>query len=110
MGLTLAAILGANKSEKPKIIKAADELPVGSWMLAVSLLLSAFAAYGTRVSALFSFYAIIFIPQIIDLMAASRIRRNNLIIIISALSLIQYIVRMSINNIGSTMPYYFFWQ
>lgn len=66
-------------------------------------------AAATRMAALFGPYLIILIPRLIETGIRSKDMRLNVIVLVLILSGIQYIVRLQINNIGSTMPYHFFW-
>jgi hypothetical protein len=83
---------------------------IGGWMLTLDLCffgLTLGFAEGARVAALFGPYLIFYIPQLLSEIGNEK-RRNNLIIIIVAISFLQYILRLSINNIGGTMPYSFY--
>ena len=63
----------------------------------------------SRVSFLFSPVLILLVPFVTDNM---RFVKNKKLIngIFYTLIGVQYVLRLSINNIGSTMPYMFFWQ
>ena len=61
-----------------------------------------------RMAALFGPYIIILIPQMITQLD-SRVKRRNAVIVVAGMSFVQFILRMSVNNIGGSMPYRFFW-
>ena len=63
----------------------------------------------TRMAALFGPYLIVFIPCLIDKGIESENVRFNVIFFVVILTGVQYIIRLQINNIGSTLPYRFFW-
>lgn len=62
----------------------------------------------SRMAALFGPYLVILIPRMLTLIG-SRSRRAEAAILITALSGVQYVLRMLINNIGGTLPYEFCW-
>ncbi len=105
--LIAVTLLCLNRSERARLT---EELSVGSWMMLMSLIMFALASYGTRLSALFGPYVIVFIPQIIYAKVRSEYKRKNTAAIVALLSMMQYIIRLSINNIGTTMPFTFFWS
>lgn len=85
---------------------------IGVWMLMLEMLFFCIGydvAAATRMAALFGPYLIIFIPRLIESGIESKSVRLNVIALVMVLSGMQYIVRLQINNIGSTMPYQFFW-
>lgn len=85
---------------------------IGVWMLMLEMLFFCIGydvAAATRMAALFGPYLIIFIPRLIETGIESKSVRLNVIALVMVLSGMQYIVRLQINNIGSTMPYQFFW-
>lgn len=85
---------------------------IGVWMLMLEMLFFCIGydvAAATRMAALFGPYLIIFIPRLIESRIESKSVRLNVIALVMVLSGMQYIVRLQINNIGSTMPYQFFW-
>ena len=85
---------------------------IGVWMLVLEMLFFCIGydvAAATRMAALFGPYLIIFIPRLIETGIESKSVRLNVIALVMILSGMQYIVRLQINNIGSTMPYQFFW-
>ena len=85
---------------------------IGVWMLMLEMLFLCIGydvAAATRMAALFGPYLIIFIPRLIESGIESKSVRLNVIALVMVLSGMQYIVRLQINNIGSTMPYQFFW-
>lgn len=84
---------------------------IGVWMLMLEMLFFCIGydvAAETRMAALFGPYLIIFIPRLIETGIESKSMRLNVIALVMVLSGMQYIVRLQINNIGSTMPYQFF--
>lgn len=85
---------------------------IGVWMLMLEMLFFCIGydvAAATRMAALFGPYLIILIPRLIESGIESKSVRLNVIALVMVLSGMQYIVRLQINNIGSTMPYQFFW-
>lgn len=85
---------------------------IGVWMLVLEMLFFCIGydvASATRMAALFGPYLIIFIPRLIETGIKSKSVRLNSIALVMILSGMQYIARLQINNIGSTMPYQFFW-
>lgn len=85
---------------------------IGVWMLVLEMLFFCIGydvAAATRMAALFGPYLIIFIPRLIETGIKSKSVRLNSIALVMILSGMQYIARLQINNIGSTMPYQFFW-
>lgn len=65
-------------------------------------------ADASRMAALFGPYLVILIPRMLTLVG-NRDRRRDAAALIAALSGIQYILRMLVNNIGGTLPYTFCW-
>lgn len=63
----------------------------------------------TRVAALTMPYNMIYFTQLIEFVQNKKNEKLIVSIIIILLT-IQYVLRLNINNIGSTMPYYFFWN
>ena len=84
--------------------------PVGAWMFTFNI-----CCYGlnigfkmaARLAALFGTYMIIFVPDLIDKISGKK-RKNRIVLILVFGCLIQYFLRMMINNIGGTMPYSFY--
>lgn len=64
---------------------------------------------GERLAAMFSPYMLIAIPSCLSKIRESN-RRNRAGIAIVILCGVQYFLRVSINNIGGSIPYDFFWQ
>lgn len=62
----------------------------------------------SRMAALFGPYLVILLPRMLTLIPDRR-RRWEAAALITALSGVQYVLRMCINNIGGTLPYDFFW-
>lgn len=65
-------------------------------------------ADASRMAALFGPYLVILIPRMLTLIGHRGHRRNAAALIV-ALSGIQYVLRLFINNIGGTLPYSFCW-
>ena len=62
-----------------------------------------------RAAFLFSPYVIIMIPQMLsEIKSLSTRRAVSQMLVFYSIAI--YIARVSINNVGSTMPYSFFWQ
>ncbi len=84
----------------------------GIWMLLGEVFFFAIgfnARYGTRMAALFGPYIIVLIPNLIGRGFQTKGNKMVTVATIMALTGTQYIMRLFINNIGSTMPYQFFW-
>ena len=84
---------------------------IGSWAVILNLAFFYIGYnfdFGTRVAALFGPYLIIFIPQIINLGINNKNKKNLITWSVYILCGVQYIMRLTINNIGSTMPYQFY--
>ena len=60
----------------------------------------------TRVAALFGPYFIIYLPNAIE-SQKSKNKRILLFVVVIGICLVEYILRLKINNIGGTMPYKF---
>ena len=65
-------------------------------------------ADASRMAALFGPYLVILIPRMLSLIKHHEHRRDATALIV-ALSGIQYVLRLLINNIGGTLPYAFCW-
>ena len=105
----LLALLALKRNERAGLIAAN---PLGSWIFLLHISFFAldigFAA-GARAAALFAPYLIVLIPQILERVSDPR-RKRIAIAMIAAICFVQYAARMTINNIGGTIPYQFFWQ
>lgn len=89
-----------------------DWFSEGVWMMVLNLVFFAmslgFFAWA-RVAALFGPYQIVFIPEIVHRCKETN-RRKAATMLIGTICFLQYVARMSINNIGGSIPYLFFWQ
>ena len=86
--------------------------PVGSWLFLLHVgffALSVGFAAGARAAALFAPYLIVLIPQYLERINDPG-RKRAAVALVATLCFAQYIARMSINNIGGSVPFYFFWQ
>lgn len=84
--------------------------PVGAWMFTLNMCcfgMNIGFKMAARVAALFGTYMIIFVPDLISTIP-DRNRRAWATMLVMSGSLVQYILRMLINNIGGTLPYEFF--
>lgn len=85
----------------------------GAWLfilMVLSFSISRSITAFTRVAALFSPYLIIYFPKMIcHGISNKRVRRFIIVTLVIGLFGV-YAYRLSINNIGQTMPYYFFWD
>ena len=107
--LIIVVIFFTEKQDRAKMFEFES---IGVWMLVLEMLFFCIGydvAAATRMAALFGPYLIIFIPRLIETGIESKSVRLNVIALVIILSGMQYIVRLQINNIGSTMPYQFFW-
>ena len=105
----LLALLMLKREERAGLI-VRD--PVGSWMFLLHVSFFALAlgfSAGARAAALFAPYLIVLIPQILERICDPR-RKQAATVIAAVMCFAQYIARMSINNIGGSMPYQFFWH
>ena len=69
-----------------------------------------FLPIGTRIAALFGPYLIIFLPNLIKSTISVKKYETIAIMLVVIICWIQYFIRLSINNIGTTMPYLFYWE
>jgi len=86
---------------------------LGCWMFMIEILfflLGMDLSYGTRMAAVYSPFIIVFIPSMISKGVQTQRERTTLTAILMIITGLQYILRLSINNIGSTQPYEFFWN
>jgi len=101
--LFVISILFVKKGERYKVLS--DER-TGTWMLLLNTFffsLSFSMGNAARAAALFGPYIIIYIPQLLDKVRKKGIARAIVIILCIGI----YIARMSVNNIGRTMPFQF---
>ena len=99
--------------ERQERTRAIQCEPIGIWMFIAEMLFFCIGydiASATRMAALFGPYLIILIPNLIENGIKSKNGRLNAIVMIFVIAGIQYLIRLQINNIGSTMPYIFFWE
>ena len=107
--LIIVAIFFTEKHDRAKMFECES---IGVWMLVLEMLFFCIGydvAAATRMAALFGPYLIVFFPRLIETGIKSKSVRLNAIALVMILTGMQYIVRLQINNIGSTMPYQFFW-
>ena len=107
--LVIVVLSFMKKNDRTKIF---EREAIGVWMLMLEMLFFCIGydvAAATRMAALFGPYLIIFIPRLIETGIKTRALRLNVIALVVVLSGVQYIARLQVNNIGSTMPYQFFW-
>lgn len=98
---------------KTKRDDAVKEEKVGIWMFIANVIFFSIGfdvAAAARMAALFGPYLIILIPNMIKRGTKSENKRMLIVAVLIILTGIQYILRLNINNIGSTMPYEFFWN
>lgn len=111
LGLFLIISIFSDRKEKAYDISEYDN--TGAWLFILMIISFSFS-YSinamTRVAALFSPYLIIFFPRMIYFEIADQKKRIFLYFVIFALCFAQYVFRLSINNIGGTVPYEFFWE
>ena len=108
--LVVFAILLIDKRNRASAVEYES---VGIWMLVLEMLFFCIGydvASATRMAALFGPYLIISIPNLIDRGITSENMKLNAMVLVVILTGVQYIARLQINNIGSTMPYMFFWE
>lgn len=106
--LIFTIYLFTDKQLKDELVKL---LPIGSWMFMLDIFFYCIGlnwAVGTRIAGLFGPFLVIYIPNLIDRGIHSLNRRLMLIIFITIICGIQYIIRIHFNNIGTTIPYQFY--
>ena len=99
-----------DQSERKEAVN--DEI-IGVWMFMAEIFFFCVGydvSTATRMAALFGPYLIILIPNVLAKGIKSDQKRFTVIAMIIMLTGLQYILRLRINNIGSTMPYNFFWS
>lgn len=97
------------RKEERITLKRDIYIQYGEWMFllnAASYVLSFQLRAFTRVAALFGPYLIVFIPQMLEHIKSPR-RKEKITAILILMTGIIYIIRLSFNNIGGTMPYVF---
>ena len=85
---------------------------IGVWMLTFEVFFYTLGLYmvpALRMAALFAPYTIILIPNLIHSSSDKRVNKLVIILIVAVIAGLQYALRISINNIGDTMPYSFYW-
>lgn len=108
LALVAYTYLSLKKNERFEVVK---QLPVGHWTFIANIMFFCIGydlSSATRMAALFGPYLIVFLPQMIEHGIKSEKRRMFVIATLVAMCGMQYIMRISINNIGTTMPYKFF--
>lgn len=107
--LLISIVMFIEKQKRKSIFE--NEI-IGSWMFILEMFFFCIGfdvSSATRMAALFGPYLIVFIPCLIDKGIESENVRFNVIFLVVILTGVQYIIRLQINNIGSTLPYRFFW-
>lgn len=103
------AVLLLRKEERRGLIESNQ---TGSWILLLNISFFAvdlgFSA-GARAAALFGPYLIVLIPNILERIRSEN-RRKAAAFLVAAFCFLQYAARMQINNIGGSIPFYFYWQ
>lgn len=110
MTLFLFVVMLVKRQDRTRVIQCES---IGIWMFLAEMLFFCIGydiASATRMAALFGPYLIILIPRLIEHGIKSKNLRLNAIVMVFIITGIQYLVRLQINNIGSTMPYIFFWE
>ena len=106
--LVIFILFYMKNEERQKVFK---ECPIGIWMFTITMCcfgLNIGLKMAARLAALFGTYMIILIPNMVSKITDEK-RRHTLILLLIIGCGVQYILRMTINNIGGTMPYSFFW-
>lgn len=106
--LFLLVLLFVNRDNRPQLFSIQN---IGTWMFLLDIMFFCIGfdlSSASRMAALFGPYLMIFIPNLIE----TGVNKNKgfLISCIFAICGFRYLLRISINNIGSTMPYSFFWN
>ena len=100
-------------TDRSERAKAVDDEIIGVWMFMAEVFFFCVGydvSAATRMAALFGLYLIILIPNLLAKGIKSDQKRFMAIVMIIVLTAVQYILRLRINNIGTTMPYIFFWS
>lgn len=108
--LFICVLFFMDEEKRKKAIKSES---LGVWMLVLEIMFFCIGfdvAAATRMSALYGPFLIIMIPKIIENGFESKNKKLDLITLIIIITGFQYILRLGINNIGSTIPYVFFWD
>lgn len=85
----------------------------GTWMFLLTVLFYVSGiglSFATRVAIIFGTFMMIYFPRLIYTKSISLNRRRILVTTIVIICGIEYILRLSFNNIGGTIPYTFFWN
>lgn len=85
---------------------------IGLWMFLLEMLFFSIGyevSAALRIASLFSPYLIVSIPEIIGEKESINNKKMIHITMLMIVTLAQYYIRLRINNIGTTMPYEFFW-
>lgn len=85
----------------------------GAWLFILMILafsISRTVSAFTRVAALFSPYLIVYFPKLISSGISNQRNRRIAVVALICCVFIVYIYRLSINNIGKTVPYAFCWE
>jgi len=88
-------------------------ITLGIWMFVANIFffcLGYDVLYTARIAVLFGPYLIILIPNLLGKGIKPDSKRLNAIAITMILTGVGYIIRLKINNNGSTMLYLFFWS
>lgn len=107
--VVLLTLLLMKREERSELM---EHDPIGSWIFLLHVgffALSVGFAAGARAAALFAPYLIVLIPQYLERIKDPR-RKRAAVVLVAALCFAQYVARMKINNIGGSVPFYFFWQ
>lgn len=93
--------------------EAVEDEYVGMWMFVGNIFFFCVGydvAAASRMAALFGPYLIVLIPNLLQKGIRSDRKRLAAIASILVLTGAQYVFRISVNNIGATQPYQFFWS
>ncbi len=107
LGLVVFVLLFMDKNNR---LNSINSNSIGSWAIILNLAFFYIGYnfdFGTRVAALFGPYLIIAIPQLISSGIDNQKKKDIVTWLVYLICGCQYIMRLTINNIGMTMPYRF---
>ena len=98
--------------DKDRRTEVLESDKIGIWMLIAEVIFFCIGFdvdMATRMAALFGPYLLIWVPYL--LMNGIKTEKNRFaaVVIMMLFVGLQYVLRISVNNIGTTMPYQFFW-
>lgn len=108
--LILGVLLLLKRENRAAALKG---VPAWNWLFVLSVFffcVSYTLPAAARAAALFSPCFIVYIPRLLERGVRSESRRKFALAAVTAVCGAVYVLRLTVNNIGGTMPYTFFWQ